>query len=82
MFTSPSLNAVIHVINKAAVEQYFRQEGITAKPLPDLVPIDADVPAVVWGGIRDAVRLARRVIEACRPVERRAATAAQGVVAK
>ena len=68
----------IFVINKQAMEQYCREEGIPARHVPDLVSKDDDVLA----GVRGFVQSVRRVLAARKSLEVRLHRAEQGAIAK
>ena len=66
------------VINKQAMEQYCRAEGIPARHVPDLVSNDDDVLA----GVRGFVQSVRRVLARRKSLEVRLPRAEQGAIAK
>ena len=64
---NPEAMMVAYVANKRAMERYCREEGIPAKPLPDLIPNDADVLA----GVRRVVQAVRGALTALSLSRRR-----------
>jgi hypothetical protein len=58
---------VAYVASQRAQERYYREEGIPAKPLPDLIPNDADVLA----GVRRVVQAVRGALTALSLSRRR-----------
>ncbi len=86
MITTPNLNATIHTISKKAMEQYFYELGITARPLPEMASIDDQVLSGAWKVVRTTARgvarIAKRALAARRPAGRGVSATAQAAAAK